>query len=220
MLQEKLILLKKLLIEFAAIVEAMVNKSINGLLKKEKKMLEEVIKKDEPETNDLEIKIDEMCTNLIAQYQPTAKDLRITLMVLKMSNDLERMGDHAVNIAESAIFLIERPQLKPLIDILKMGETVTRMLQDSINSFINENAELAKSVCEKDNIVDNLRNETLRELITFMSADSSNIERSIHLLRVSQNLERIADLSTNIGEDVMFMVKGKVIKHHQDEKKS
>lgn len=219
MLDEKLILLKRLLIEFAAIVEKMIGNSVKGLIKKDSKMLSEIVNKDESEANNMEIEIDEMCTNLIAEYQPMAKNLRTILMVLKMNNDLERMGDHAVNIAESSLFLIERLPVKPLIDIPKMGEIVTGMLKDSINGFINENAKLARSVCEKDNLVDNLQEQLFRELITFMSADPSTIERSLNLLRIAQNLERIADLSTNICEDVMFMVKGKVIKHHQDEKK-
>jgi len=133
-----------------------------------------------------------------------------------MNNDLERMGDHAVNIAESSLFLIERPPVKPLIDIPNMAKVTMEMLRNSINSFINENAKLAKTVCERDYIVDGLRDQILRELITFMSSDPSTIERSIHLMRISSNLERIADLSTNICEDVIFMVEGRVIKHHKE----
>lgn len=213
LLDAKLTSLKKALIDYASLIERMIEKSMQGLLKKDKTVLEEIINKYEPWTNDLELEIDEMGTNLIAQYEPKAKDLRIVLMVLKINNDLERIGDHLVNIAESALFLIERPQVKPLIDIPKMGETVIKMLKDSINAFINEDAKLAQAVCQEDSIVDNLLEQVIRELITYMTADSKTIERSMHLIRIAHNLERIADLSTNISEDVIFIVEGRVIKH-------
>lgn len=213
LLDAKLTSLKKALIDYASLIERMIDKSMYGLLKKDKAVLEEIINKYEPWTNDLELEIDEMGTNLIAQYEPKAKDLRIVLMVLKINNDLERIGDHLVNIAESALFLIERPQVKPLIDIPKMGETVIKMLKDSINAFINEDAKLAQAVCQEDSIVDNLLEQVIRELITYMTADSKTIERSMHLIRIAHNLERIADLSTNISEDVIFIVEGRVIKH-------
>ena len=219
MLEEKLISLKKELVEYATIVESMVQKSVKGLLSKEKNILNEVIMIDEPKVNNYEIEMDELCTNLIAQYQPKAKNLRTILMILKMSNDLERMGDHAVNIVESAQFLIERPNVKPMLDIPKMGEATIKMLRDSINSFVNEDAFLARSVCQMDNTVDDLKDNIVVELSAIMSSDSSAIERSLHLLRITGNLERIADLSTNICEEVMFMVEGRVIKHHKDEEK-
>jgi phosphate transport system protein len=217
MLGEKITTLKRELIEYATLVEYMIERSIEGLLKREKKVLSEVLEKDEVKANNFEIELDELCTQLIAQYEPKAKDLRTILMILKMNNDLERMGDHAVNIAESSLFLIERPLVKPLIDIPNMAQITMKMLKDSINSFIKEDATLARAVCERDDSIDGLRDQILRELITFMSSDPSTIERSMHLMRISRNLERIADLSTNIGEDVIFMVKGKVIKHHKEE---
>jgi phosphate transport system protein len=207
--------LKGELLKYASLVENMINKSIKGLLKKEKDMLDEVIKTDEPKANDLEIEMDEWCVEMIGKFEPKAKDLRTIMMISKMANDLERIGDHAVNIAESSLYLIERPSVKPLIDIPRMAELTTAMLQDSITSFINENDQLARNVCERDDMVDGLRDQVLRELITFMSSDSATIERSIHLMRITTNLERIADLSTNICEDVIFMVKGKIIKHHK-----
>jgi phosphate transport system protein len=132
-----------------------------------------------------------------------------------MGNDLERMGDHAVNIAQSGQYLIERPLVKPFIDVPRMSDLTIGMLKDSIIAFIDEDAKLARSVCERDSEVDGLRDQLFRELITYMVADSKTIERALHLTRVAGNLERIADLSTNICEDVIFMVKGQVIKHHQ-----
>jgi phosphate transport system protein len=217
MIEEKLVELKKELIEYAMLVETMVSKSISGLIKRDKAALMNVMQNEEPKANAYEIEMDELCTNLIAQYQPKAKNLRMILMALKMSNDLERMGDHAVNIVESALYLIERPQVKPLVDIPKMGDFTSKMLQNSINSFINEDAALAKSVCLMDDSVDDLKDKIFQELSALMASDPATIERSLHLLRISGNLERIADLSTNICEDVMYLVEGRVIKHHKDE---
>jgi len=217
MLEERIQALKRELIEYATLVERMIEKSIQGLMRKETGLLREVIEQDEPKANAFEIELDEHCTNLVAQYQPIAKDLRTILMILKMNSDIERMGDHAVNIAESAAYLIERAPVKPLLDVPRMAEEVVNMVNDSLLSFINEDARLAGSVCERDDIVDGLAKQILRELITYMSADPSTIERSLHLLDIAGNLERIADLSTNMGEDVVFMVEGRVIKHHKDE---
>jgi len=130
-----------------------------------------------------------------------------------MNNDLERIADMAENISESALFLIERPMVKPLIDLPKMAEETMRMLKDSIDSFIKNDPKLAKSVCERDDVVDAYRDQILRELVTYMISDPTTIERALHLERISRNLERIADLATNIGEDVIYIVEGKVIKH-------
>jgi phosphate transport system protein len=217
MLEEKMVALRRELIESATHVEGMIDKSIAGLMRKDSPLLTEVIETDEPKANDSEISIEELCTTMIAQYEPRAKDLRTILMVMKMNNDLERVGDHAVNIAECSLFLIERPSLKPLLDIPRMAEESVGMLKDAIEAFIKEDALLAAMVCERDNIVDNLGQQILRELITFMGADSTTIERSMRLLNIARNLERIGDLSTNISEDVIFMVEGRVIKHHRDQ---
>jgi phosphate transport system protein len=218
MLDEKINGLKKELIEHATLVENMINKSVRGLLKREKTPLTEVINEMEPATNDLEIRVDELCTTAIAQYQPKARDLRTILMVYKMNSDLERMGDHVANIAESALFLIAHSPVKPLIDIPRMADETVNILSDAITSFVEENAALAMDVCERDYIIDALQNQIFRELVTFMTSDPTTIERALHLIRISNNLERIADLSTNICEDVIFIVEGRVIKHHMEEK--
>jgi phosphate transport system protein len=218
LLGEKIKELRKELIEYATFVENMIDKSINGLLKKDREQLNEVIENDEPKANYTEIVLDKICTGMIAQYQPKAKDLRTILMALRINSDLERVADYAVNISRSALFLIERPQVKPLTDTPKMAEESVKMLKDSISSYINEDTILAQNVCERDNIVDELGNTILRELITFMVAEPATIERSLHLLKIARSLERIADLSTNICEDVIFMVEGEIIKHHMLDK--
>lgn len=217
MLEEKLNHIKHELINYANLVEGMIDKSVQGLLKKEKSLLNLVIENEEKRSNNYELELDELCTHLIAQYEPKAKDLRAVLMIYKINKDLERMADHAVNIAESGLFLISKPALKPLIDIPRMAVLAAKMVQDSIDSFVREDAALARNVCLRDNDVDQLWEQIFRELVTFMAADVTAIERSLNLIRISHNLERIADLSTNIGEDVVFMVEGKVVKHHKEE---
>jgi phosphate transport system protein len=215
MFEEKLAGLKRELVEYAGLVESMIEKAVKGLLENEPDLFAEVIGEDESRANRYEVEIDELGIALIAQHEPKARDLRTILMIMKMGNDLERMGDHAVNIAQSGQYLVERPPVKPFIDLPRMSEITIGMLKDSIVAFIDENARLARSVCERDSEVDGLRDQLFRELVTYMVSDSKTIERALHLTRVAGNLERIADLSTNICEDVIFMVKGQVIKHHQ-----
>jgi phosphate transport system protein len=214
---DKLPSLRRQIIEYANHVEDMIDKSIKGLLEHDSDLLRKLIEIDESKANETEIILDELCAATIAQYEPRARELRTVLMALKMNNDLERVADHAVNISQSALFLINRPAVKPFIDIPRMAEIAVKMLKDSIASFINEDAALARDVCERDSIVDSLDAQILMELITFMMSDAKTIERSIHLLNIARNLERIADLSTNICEDVIYMVEGKVIKHHNVE---
>jgi phosphate transport system protein len=217
LLDEKINELKKTLITYAELVQNMVEKSVKGLLEKNETLLKEVIEKDEPRANEYEIEIDEICTTLIVTLQPKAIDLRTILMILRMNNDLERIGDHAVNISQNALTLIEQPLVKPFIDIPRMVEEVKRMINDAIVSFINKDSHLAKKVCERDSVVDSLRDQIIRELITYMISDASTIQRSLNIMNISKNLERIADLSTNICEDVIFLVDARVIKHHHEE---
>jgi phosphate transport system protein len=215
MLEEKLEELRKALIGFAILVEKMIEGSIQGLLKINREMLVDVVEKNEKKANETEILIDELCILIIAQYGPKAKDLRAVLMSLRINNDLERIADHAVNTAESGLFLIGHPLVKPLLDIPRMAEASIAMLRDSVTAFINGDPDLAVSVCARDQVVDDLASQVLRELITYMIADPSTIERSLHLLKIARNLERTADLSTNIAEDVIYMIEGRVIKHPQ-----
>jgi len=216
MLEEnKIIALKKELIDNATLVEKMIEKSIRGLKEKDTALLESVIREDEPRANDYELIIDEMAVTTIAQHQPTTKPLRTILMILSISTNLERMGDHAVTISESALYLINQPFVKPLMDIPRMAEVTISMLKNAIDSFINEDAAMAMAVCERDSIVDALRTQIIRELISYMISDPMTIERSLHLMKIASNLERIADLATNVCEDVIYMVEGRNIKHHK-----
>ena len=218
MLQIKVLELKEQIVSQANNVEKMIEDCINGFLDKNSNLLKKVINEDENKINKNEIKIEKLYTDIFVRYQTEAKDLRTVLMISKMNIDLERVADQCVNIAESALFLIEKPLVKPLIDIPRMAEIAKRMLVDSITSFIDEDEELAKNVCCRDEEVDILNEQIMRELITYMGCETKTIERSLHLIRIAHNIEKIADLATNIAEEAVFIVSGKIIKHHRLEK--
>ncbi len=213
MLEEKIIELKEKIIQYATLVKKMIEVSVESIIKKDASLANEVIDVYEPKVNEQEVILDEECIKIIALYHPEAKFLRIVMMIAKMVTDLERMGDKAVNIAESAIYLSDKPKVKPFIDIPRMTEETLKMLDDSITSIVNEDANLAYNVCSRDDLVDDLRDQILRELVTFMLSDASTIERALHLLRVARNLEKIADVTTNICEEVIYIKEGKMVKH-------
>ena len=214
MFKDKIIELKHKLIQDASLVEEMIAKSIKGLLEGKKEMLLEVVNTEEPKVNDYDRAIDELCVQLIAQYEPVARDLRLVIMMIKMNKDLERMADHAVNISESSIFLIKHPALGQYSDLRAMAENAVRMLKDGINAFVNEDVHLAQSVCERDNIVDDAGDKILKDLTELMRNKKDSIPCGLQLMRIAHNLERIADLSTNIAEEVIYIVEGRDVKHH------
>jgi phosphate transport system protein len=216
MLEEaKLTNMKKELVDYGALVENIIDKSLGGFLSKDREVLAEVMTRDEPRSNDLEIKLDEMCIETIAQYQPKGKALRTIMMCYKISSDLERMADHGANVAETCLALLDAPPSRYLDDVLTMAEVTRGMLKDSIDSFVREDAVLAEDVCRRDTVVDDLRKSHRLKIIENMCRDCATLPGGLDLLRIARNLERIADLCTNIGEDVVFMVEGKVIKHHK-----
>ena len=214
MLEHRIDELKKKIIKYASLVREMTEKAFSGLIDKNDRNAKEVIEKLETIANEQEVELDEECINLIALYQPEAKPLRFVMMISKMVNDLERMGDKAVNIAESVLYLYDKPPVKPYVDLPRMLEATVTMLDDSIAAFVNEDTDLALKVLERDDIVDELRDQNLRDLITFMISDPSTIERSLHLLRIARNLEKIADLTSNICEEVIYIKEGRSVKHH------
>jgi phosphate transport system protein len=213
-LEDKIAGLKQQLFTMAGIVEEMIGDSIKALIDKDPALAEQVIGPDEDRVNHLEIENEDVAINMMALYQPEASNLRTIAMIIKINNDLERLGDHAVNIAEAAQFLMARPSVKPLVDIPKMAEHAIAMLKDSLDAFTRNDAELARSVCGRDTIVDDLNDTVKQDLAKVMSADASAIDRALKTMMVSLNLERIADLATNIAEDVVYIATGQVIKHH------
>ena len=143
-----------------------------------------------------------------------AQDLRFITAAMKINAELERMGDQAVNIADSSVKLLKQPPLKPLIDTPRMSELVKKMVKDSLDSFVKKDVELAKKVMATDDEVDDLKDQIFRELLTYMTGDSANISRALELILISRHLERIGDHSTNIAEDVIFLVEGRDVRHH------
>jgi len=214
-LQLELQELKENLLKMAAFVEVAIRDAVQSLAKRDSDLARKTFG-IEDRINKLEIAIDEMCLKLLALRQPMAADLRFITSAMKITTDLERMGDQAVNIAERAISLNEEPQLKPYIDIPRMAEIVQSMVKDVLDAFVNHDPKLARSVCERDDLADGLNNQVVRELLTYMMSDPKAITRAVHLMIVFRCLERIADHATNIAEDVIFMVDALVIKHHAD----
>ncbi|MBF0503990.1 MAG: phosphate signaling complex protein PhoU [Candidatus Omnitrophica bacterium] len=214
MLREKIAELKHYLLMDASLVEDMLGRSIKGLLDRDPALLEEVINTNEPAADDYDREIERMCVELIAQFEPVAVDLRMVIMIIKMNKDLERMADHAVNICESGLFLINNP-VNGLSEKLKiMGDSTMKMLKDSISAFVHEDIALATTVCAGDDIVDEAGDRILKDLTELMKGKKDVIPRCLHVMRIAHNLERIADLSTNIAEEVIYIVEGRDIKHH------
>lgn len=216
-LEEEISKLKKMLFEMATSVEEMIAKSIKALKDRNMIMAEEVIKSD-AKINEMEIDIDNQCIKILALHHPEAEDLRTVSMIMKINNDLERIGDHAVNIAEKTIYLADKPPVKPLIDIPRMADKAIRMLQESLDAFVNKDAQLAIDVCKRDDEVDALEPQIVRELVTYMIADPQTIDRSLTIILIAREIERVADLATNIAEDTYYIVSGKSLKHHSLDK--
>ena len=208
--------LKEKLLEMASRAEEQIGLAVRSLKDREQAMACQVLDREET-INRLDIEVDEMAMRMLALRQPMAADLRFITSAMKISSDLERIGDLAVNIAERTLELLKYPQLKPLIDIPRMTEMAQAMVRDALTAFVNGDAELARDVCRRDDAVDQLNNQVFRELLTYMMEDPETITRAVDLILVGRHLERIADHATNIGEDVIYMVKGRTIKHHIEE---
>jgi len=208
--------LKAKLLEMAARAEEQIALAVRALKDREEKLACLVLDREEAlNLNDIEV--DDMCLRLLALRQPMAADLRFITAAMKIGSDLERIGDLAVNIAERTMDLLKSPELKPLIDIPRMAELAQAMVRDALNAFVGRDDVLAKDVCARDDAVDQLNDQVFRELLTYMMQDPATIARAVDLILVGRHLERIADHATNIGEDVIYMVRGKTIKHHVEE---
>jgi phosphate transport system protein len=213
--QKELEELKENLLQMAATVEEAIRDAVQSLVKRDSDLAQKTFE-FEDRINKMEIAIDEMCLKLSALRQPMAADLRFITSTMKISTDLERMGDQAVNIAQRAISLNQEPQLKPYIDIPRMAEITQSMVKDVLDAFVNRDSKLARSVCERDDLVDGLNGQVFRELLTYMMSDPKTITCAVQLMIIARCLERIADHATNIAEGVIFMVDALVIKHHAD----
>ncbi|HEX9019752.1 MAG TPA: phosphate signaling complex protein PhoU [Nitrospirota bacterium] len=204
--------LKERVLKMGGFVEDSIRKSVTALVERDQKLSVEVIDGDAI-VNNYDVEIEEECIRFLAIWQPTGSNLRFVTTAIKIITDLERMGDLAVDICERAIELNDEPPLKPYIDIPRMAEAAQKMLKDSLDAFVAKDAELAIKVCAADDFVDNLNQQIFNELLVYMLKDPKNISRAVRLTYITKYLERIADHATNIAEMVVFMVKGKVIRH-------
>ena len=204
--------LNEMLLKMAALVESAIKSSVESLVDRDSDLAEKVIK-DDHAINALDVEIDEECIRLLALKQPMGKDLRVITTAMKITTDLERIADNAVNVAERALELNQEPQLKPYIDIPKMSRIVQGMVRDTITAFVNEDVKLAKDVIRRDDIVDDLNEMVWKELMLIMSKDSGTVSRAVKVTYISKYLERIGDHATNIAETVVYMVQGKIIRH-------
>jgi phosphate transport system protein len=209
---EELDSLKQTLLAMGALVEDQIRRVMRALMERDDVLARNVIERD-AQVNAYDVEVDEKCVELLALHQPAAGDLRFITTAMKIVTDLERIGDQAVNIARRAIELNQEAQLKPYIDLPRMAEKAERMVKESLDAFVNRDTALARHVCGEDDEVDALKEQVFRELLTFMMEDARTIPRAIRLILVSRFLERVADHATNIAEMVIYMVKGKSIRH-------
>jgi phosphate transport system protein len=209
--------LKDRLLQMSGQAQDALDRSVRAVLQRDGQAADRVLREDR-QIDALEVEIEEMVTNLLALQQPMARDLRLILAALKISNDLERVGDHAANIAGCAQRLIDQRPITPEPEIIEMGRLSRGMLADAIDAFVRGDAALGRDVCGRDDQVDALHRSVFRILLTHMAEDPHTIGAAMELFLVSRNLERVADLATNVAEDVVFLVEGKSIKHGAEQR--
>ncbi len=213
---EELSQVKVRLLTMSTEAEAAVQLAVEALLERNGEKAARVIAGDRL-IDRMEVEIEEQCLSLLALQQPMAKDLRLLVASIKIANDLERVGDHAVNISQSADRLAKHRPITPEPEIFEMARLAREMLSDSLEAFVRGDANAGREICLRDDKVDALNRSMFRILLTHMMEDPHSIGSGLELLLVSRNLERIADLATNVGEDVVFLVEGKSIKHHAED---
>jgi phosphate transport system protein len=215
--EQELDLLKAKLLEMSALVESAVYRSVQGVVEKNEELAQQVLR-NEARINQLEIEVDNLAIGILALQAPMAQDLRLVTAAIKINNDLERMGDLSVSIAQSALALMREPVIRPLIDIPHIAGLAQSMVRKALDAFVNRDAEQARSVLASDDAVDNMRTASYHELISFMEKNPEHIPQALYLLSVVRNLERIADHATNVAEDVLFLIKGIDVRHHNEER--
>lgn len=204
--------IREKLLEMGGKVEVMIANALKSLVERDSVLAEETIAFDH-QINHMEVEIDEKCLQVLALRQPAARDLRFLTLALKIVTDLERIGDQCRNIAKRARELNEEPPLKPYIDLPRMASAAATMVREALDAFVKGDAELALKVCRDDAFVDALNDQIQRELLVFMMSDPSAISRAVKVNYIAKCLERVADHATNVAEMVIFMVKGKDIRH-------
>ncbi len=210
--EERLVTVRNSVLEMGGLVETQIAQGIRALVERDVELARATIERDHM-VNRLDVEIDELCIKLLALHQPAARDLRLITTALKITTDLERIGDSARHVAERAVELAAELPIKPYIDLPRMAELARDMVHKSLDAFVREDVELARAVWASDDALDKLHEQLFRELLSFMVEDPHTISRAMRLLFVSKALERIGDHATNIAEMVIFMVKGRQVRH-------
>lgn len=210
--QKEIARLKESILELGTIVEESLARSLSAVAELDISVADDVVNGDE-RIDTMEIEIEEECLKVLALYQPVAVDLRFIVAVLKMNNDLERIGDLAQNIARCAVSLCELPNYRMDVDLYSYGEKVRRMVHDSLQALIEFDPQLARHVCKSDNEVDVFHRQMYKKVEEHIRKDNSNTTQCLMYLSISRALERIADHSTNIAEDVIYMIEGDIVRH-------
>lgn len=215
-LQKEILMLKERILRLCADVERILAMAIRSLVERDAEMAKQVIASD-VEIDNMEVTIEEECLKILALHQPVAIDLRIIITILKMNNDLERICDLAVNVAERSVFLSTHKPYPEEFDFMSMAQMVADMVRKSVDSLVEMDVVLASEVCSRDTIVDE-KNREMYKLVESMIWDGyGDVTGLIHLLSISRHLERIADHATNIAEDVIYMIKGEIVRHSTED---
>jgi len=209
---EELQLLKKRLLEMGELAASRIDRAMNGLVSRDPLILGDVIQGDES-INQYQVEIDDRCFKLLALRQPMATDLRLIMATTRITADLERVGDLAVNIAEAAARYIQYAPVKPLVDLPTMSELAQQMLRDALSSFVSGEVALASDVLKRDDGLDDLKGQVFQDLLTFMLNNSELVAPALDLVLISRHLERVGDHATNIAEDIIFLVEGRDVRH-------
>src|SRR5579862_6595098 len=210
--EKDLNVVKERLLWMGSLAERAVHQSVHSVLDSDEQLAKRVLD-EEDQINELQLEIDDRVVQLLALHQLMAADLRFVLAVARINNDLERIGDQAVNMAQAALHILRHPRVKPYVDLPRMSELAEGMVRDSLNAVVRGDIEIARAVLVRDDQVDNLRDQIFRELLSYMMGDSSVIFQAFELILVAKNLERVADHATNIAEDVIYMVEGHDVRH-------
>ena len=208
--------LKERLLAMGGEAEEQVRSAVRALSERDLSLAERVLLGDAP-INRLHVEIDRRCFDLLSEHHTDATEIRVIVSGLKINSDLERIGDFAINIAEATFRYLQHPPVKPLIDIPRMADLAQGMLRDALNAYVRPDTELARRVLDRDDQLDGLKDQVFRELLSYMMQNPATIEPALDLILISRHLERVGDHATNIAEDVIFLVSGRDVRHHQQE---
>ena len=210
--------IRQRLVRMGSLAESMIASALRMLIERDDRYYREVTEREE-QVNGLQIEIDDMAVKITATQQPVGSDVRFLFMAARITSELERIGDQAINICQNAQHLLKAPPLKPFVDIPIMAEIAQRMVRDSLDALIRKDVSIAERVLTEEDKVDAFRDQVFRELLTYMMADPATIPRALSLILISRNLERVGDHATNVAEEVIYAAQGRDVRHHHEQQK-